>query len=449
MGDQQVDSLLKWAGELKAALTDFVLDAEGDLAIALEQFSAAQLSRSQQQDMHRRSLVVDRFLTEGTVNDTTPIDLFIQEHPDLSESDRALLQSWHRSFVGLFEILQILNDGFEVMNWTTAKHYVVKPTDSTKLAAMSRLKVGEIVLTQIAPVGEGVWMIFSPWTALGKLGKPKLAVAIGNFKQNYRQHLYSDAPDLLEEAWRSVERYNQDFVDFFGSDEVTLSGYQLGKRLTEFQEHLTQKQLAAAGYDNPGSLQELAEQAGASQEDVAAAAEALGADAETVGKLFEKGSKTKMVAPKVELPPDLKHAEQVTALTHPRWGQMFLPTYTQFQQLLQAEDWTTVPNAEKLVRQYLEQPEINSFVWQRLAQQYPSQLEAILQTVLNRPDFKLEQDLDALLLQQNKPLKPELPDIASAPLHLHNLFQEAVAEVSKEKSKGKSKPQKVGFGFRR
>ncbi|MGC8711204.1 MAG: hypothetical protein ACP5RH_02325 [Leptodesmis sp.] len=111
---------------------------------------------------------------------------------------------------------------------------------------------------------------------------------------------------------------------------------------------------------------------------MAAAAAALGGDTETVGKLFEAGSKTKTVAPKVELPPDLKHAEQVTALTHPRWGQMFLPTYTQFQQLLQAEDWTTIPNAEKLVRQYLEQPEINSFIWQRLAQQYPSQLEAIL-----------------------------------------------------------------------
>lgn len=444
-----MDSLLKRAGELKAALTDFVLDAEGDLAIALEQFSATQLSRSQQQDMHRRSLVVDRFLTEGTVNDTTPIALFIQEHPNLSDQDRTLLQSWQRSFVGLFEILQILDDGFEMMNWTTAKHYSVKPTDSAKLEAMNRLKVGEIILAQIAPVTEEFWMVFSPWMALGKLGKPKLAVAIGNFKQNYRQHLYSDAPDLLEEAWRSVERYNQDFVDFFGSDEVTLSGYQLGKRLTEFQEHLTQKQLTAAGYQNSTSLEELVEQAGASQEDVAAAAEALGADAETVGKLFEKGSKTKMVAPKVELPPHLKHAEHVTALTHPRWGQMFLPTYSQFQQLLEAEDWTTIPQAEKLVRQYLEQPEINSFVWQRLAQRYPSQLETILQTVLNRPDFKLERDLDALLLQQNKPLQPELPDIASAPLHLHNLFQEAVAEVSKDKSKGKSKNQKVGFGFRR
>lgn len=443
-----MNSLLKRAGELKAALTDFVLDAEGDLAISLEQFSAAQLSRSQQQDMHRRSLVVDRFLTEGTVNDTTPIALFVQQHPDLSDSDRDLMQSWHRSFVGLFEILQILDDGFELMNWTTAKHYVVKPTEPKKLEAMSRLKVGEIILAQIAPVNGEIWMFFSPWTALGKLGKPKLAVAIGNFKQNYRQHLYSDAPDLLEEAWRSVERYNQDFVDFFGSDEVTLSGYHLGKRLTEFQEHLTQKQLAAAGYQNPASLEELVEQAGATQEDVAAAAEALGADAETVGKLFEKGNKTKMVAPKVELPPHLKQAEHVTALTHPRWGQMFLPTYTQFQQLLEAEDWTTIPQADKLIRQYLEQPEINSFIWQRLAQQYPSQLESILRTVLDWSDFKLERDLEELLQRQNKPLKPELPDIASAPLHLHNLFQEAVAEVSKDKSKGKPKKQKVGFGFR-
>jgi len=45
-----------------------------------------------------------------------------------------------------------------------------------------------------------------------------------------------------------------------------------------------------------------------------------------------------MVMPKVDLPAELRKAERVTALSHPRWGQMFLATYSQFKILLEAED---------------------------------------------------------------------------------------------------------------
>ncbi|HBE32904.1 MAG TPA: hypothetical protein DD990_16705, partial [Cyanobacteria bacterium UBA11368] len=147
------------------------------------------------------------------------------------------------------------------------------------------------------------------------------------------------------------------------------------------------------------------------------------------------------------LPENLKKAEQVTVLTHPRWGQMLLPTYSKFKEMLEVEDWQSVSNAEKLVRNYLEDTAINAFIWHQLAAQYPSQLEKVLQAVLNRQNFNIENDLDALLQEYNKPLEPELPEIASVPMHLHNLFEEAVAEVNKSKSKGKGQ-KKAGKGFK-
>lgn len=434
---------LQRAGELKQALTDFVLDAEGELAVALETFSAEQLSRSQQQDMNQRSLVVDRFLIEGTVGDKTPIQLFLDEEADLSKSDRQLVQSWSQAFVGLFEIVQILPDGFELMNWTTAKRYTVKPSETKALAAMARLKVGEIILTEIAPIDDITWMFFSPWTSLGKLGKPKLSVAIGNFKQNYKHHLYSDAPELLEEAWNSVEQYHQSFIDFFGSDEVTLSGYELSKKLAELQAKTTQAQMDAAGIDASKSLKEMAAEAGTSTEELAEAAEAMGMDAKAATQLLEKKGAMKMAPTQVELPPHLKNAEQVTALTHPRWGQLFLPTYSRFKAMLEQE--AIAPDAEKLVNHFLGNAETNRFVWQRLAAAYPTQLEIILQATLARPDFQLQTDLDQLLTEHGKVLEPDLPEIASVPIHLHTLFQDALMEIKKEKPKGK-KSQKVGFG---
>ncbi|QMS87554.1 hypothetical protein HUN01_08165 [Nostoc edaphicum CCNP1411] len=441
-----MDVILERSHQLKQALVDFVLDAEGELAKALETYAAAQ-SRRGSGDSTQQDLIIDSFLTAGKVGEKSPLELFIESHPDLEESDRNLINSWHHSFIGLFAITNLLPDGFELMNWLTDKRYIVKPNNTQTLQAISRLKVGEILLTRISPVTDSYWMLSGPYTIMGKLGKPKLAVAIGNFKENYKSNLYSDAPDLLEEAWHSVEQYHQQFVDFFGTDEITLSGYHLNKKIAEFQEVITEKTFAAAGIDTSKSLTEVAEAAGITDEEIKAAAQEFGADSNAVSQMFNsKSSNSKMVMPKVDLPAELKKAEQVTALSHPRWGQMFLPTYSKVQAILSAEDWQSVQGAEKLVRYYLEDKSINAFIWHRLAQQYPTQLENVLQTFLQRPEFRLESDLDRLLQEFHKPLEPELPDIASVPIHLHNLFQEALGEVNKTKPKGKGQ-QKLAKGF--
>jgi len=422
------------------------MEAEGELAESLETY-AAQKSRAERQDIAQRDLIIDTFLTEGKVGDKETLDIFLENQPDLSPSDRNLVSNWRRSFIALFAVIQVLPDGFELMNWLTAKHYIVKPNNPLTLEEMARFKEGEILLSRIAPITDTYWMFSGPCIPMGRLGKPKLAVAIGNFKDNYKNALYSDAPELLELAWQSVEQYHQDFLEFFGSDEVTLPGYQLNKKIEEFQEILTKRRFAAAGIDENKSLSELAEEAGMTQEEMKAAAEEAGADSKEIAQMFDSKNPTKMVTPKVELPASLKKAEQLTALTHPRWGQIFLPTYSRFKAMLEAEDWQNIEGAEKLVRQYLEDPAINVFIWHRLAKAYPNQLEKLLQTVLQRPEFKIS-DLDALLEEYNKPLEPYLPEIASVPLHLHNLFQEALAEVNKSKPKGKGK-KKLGMGFQR
>ena len=439
-----VDALVSRSHELKQALVDFVLDAEGELAEALEIYAVAQ-SRPGQQDRVYQDLIIDSFLSEGKVGDKTPIDLFLEENPDLSQSDRELINRWRNAFIGLFVVTQSLSDEFQLMNWLTAKQYNVKAND-TQLESMTRFKQGEILLTRIAPVSDTYWTFSGPYIPMGKLGKPKLAVAIGNFKENYKNALYSDAPKLLEQAWQSVEQYHHEFLEFFGSDEVTMPGYQLNKKIAEFQEVMTQRRLAAAGIDPSKSLAEVVQEAGIGEEEIKTAAEEVGADSNTIAQLVESKSSTKMVMPKVDLPAELKKAEQVTTLTHPRWGQMFIPTYSQFKSLLEAEDWQSIEGGEKLVRYYLENPAINAFVWQRLARQYPTQLEKILQAILIRPEFQLSRDLKALLGEFNKLTEPELPEIASVPQHLHDLFQAAVAEINKSKSKSKS-TKKTGMGF--
>nr|WP_293352878.1 MULTISPECIES: hypothetical protein [unclassified Microcoleus] len=443
-----MDAMLERAWTLKQNLIDFVLDAEGELAVALEAFAAIR-STGERYDIAQQNQVIDSFTVEGKVGNKTPIDLFVETQPDLTEIEIGLLKSWgQKSFTGLFEITKISPDSLELMNWLTAKHYSVKPNSANFLPEMSRFKLGEILRARIAPLTDDWWILSGPPIVMGKLGKPKLAVAIGNFKQNYKNNLYSDAPELLEQAWKSVEQYHDDFTEFFGSDEVTLSGYHLNKQLAEFQEVMTKKRLADIGIDRSKSLADIVEDAGIDPEEIKAVAiAAAGADANAVEVAIDSNASSKMVTPKVELPDRFKKAEKVTALSHSRWGQTFLSNYSQFTEMLAAEDFSTIPGYDKLLRSYLEDPAINAWIWRRLAKVNPAKLQQILQTVLQRTDFQIDRDLEPLLQEFKKPLEPELPEIASVPLHLHNLFQEALGEVHKSKSKPQDK-KKSSKGFK-
>ena len=62
-----MDAILARSRELQTALNDFVLDADGELAAALETF-AAELSRAEGQRYdasYERNYMIDAFITEG------------------------------------------------------------------------------------------------------------------------------------------------------------------------------------------------------------------------------------------------------------------------------------------------------------------------------------------------------------------------------------------------
>lgn len=439
------DPLYCRAGILWSAIVEFVQTAEGDVASALESFTAQQLIRNPQLDPGQRKLIVDRFAIEGEVAGQPVLDLFLASRSDLTAADRQLIESWRRSFVGLMAIVQVFPNGLEVMNWLSAKHYRIQFPDAAAQAAMTRLKVGDLIIAQLSPIVDIDWAILAPWIALGRLGRPKLAVAVGAFRQNYPHYLYSDAPELLAAAWESVATYHDRFVEFFGTDEITLSGTELRQRLGEFQHWLAERQMDAAGIDRSKSLTEIASDAGVSAEELAALNDTLGlSEAKTPQQQTTEIGKM-MVSPQVELPAQLQQAAAVTALSHEYWGQMFLAEYPRLQALLASTQPFSAADLNFL-HKCLSDRQINTFVWRRLAARFPRQLESALAQLTNRPDFNIHNDLDLLLTKFNKFLEPDLPDLASVPQHLHELFQSAVLEVSKDKAKPKSQPKKTGFG---
>ena len=427
---------------LKEKLVDFVYDAEGDIATALESY-AAKRSKTNSYGSKQQAISTDLFIVSEKINEKSVLELYQQQANPTSE-ETALLNRWHKSFIGLFEIEAIDGDRYRLMNWLTAKTYTVYAHQDIPEKERSRWQPGEIILTIIAPFDDANWFFFSDRVIKGQLSQPKLAVAVGEFRDNFPEHLYADAPELLNQAWESVKIYHDEFVNYFGSDRIVESGYQLNKQIQELQQQMSKQRLAEAGIDDEKSLSQMLAESGASEEEFAENAANLGADAEAVAKIIKNKDKLSMVTPKVDLPPDIKQAETVTVFSHPKWGQMFLPTYSKFGELLTQQDEESEKTALKYLQKYLTMPEANYYVWQQLSTEYPEAISKLLQQHTNRPDFDLNRDLEPLLEEQGKPATPQLPSIASVPIHLNNLFETALAQVQKSKSKKKKKAKK-GF----
>ena len=431
------------AVQLKQPLLDFVYDAEGDLAIALETY-AAEKGKKNSYGIKQQNLTIDLFLSDGKIKDKTPLVLYLEFTTDLNSQEQEIIQQWQHNFIGLFEIKAIDNGCYHLLNWLTAKTYKVWQHSAISDKETKRWQPGEIILTILAPVNSKEWFFFSDRILKGRLSKPKLAVAIGEFRDHYPDFLYADAPELLAQAWESVAVYHQEFVAYLGSDSLTLPGYKLNQKIGELQQKMSQQKLAEAGMDTDKSLSEILSESGTDEAEFSQTASDLGVDTKVVDKIIQNKNKLSMIAPKVDLPPDVKQAESVTVFSHPKWGQMFLPKFTNFMDFLASGNLEDNEVSNSYVRKYLELPAANYYIWQKLIEKYPQAIKKILQNYTNKNNFNLERNLDDLLLEYNKPSNPELPAIASVPIHLNNLFEEAVAQVQKTKSKSKKKKKK-GF----
>ncbi len=443
-----MEDTIKEAIRLQQALVDFVYDAEDDVAVALEEY-AAEKGKSNSYGIKQQNLTINLFITNGKVNNKTPLEIFLNSTKNLSSEEKNLVEQWKDNLIGLFEIKAIEDNYYQLMNWLTAKTYKVYRHAQMPEKETQRWQLGDIILSIIAPIknkaSQREWFFFSDRIIKGKLSQPKLAVAIGEFRNNYPNFLYADAPDLLDEAWNSVAVYHDEFVAYLGSDRLTLPGYKLNQKIAELQKKMSNQKLKDAGIDSDKSLSEILAQSGTDEAEFAQTAEDIGVDTKTIEKIVTNKTKLSMVTPKVDLPPEIREAESVTVFSHPKWGQIFLPNFNKFIDLLASNTSETEnENSSSLVRKYLEKPEANYYVWQQLKQQYPESIEGMLQEYTQDNNFDLDRDLDSLLLKYNKSSTPELPAIASVPIHLNNLFESAVAQVQKTRSKKKTKKKK-GF----
>ena len=110
--------------QLKNTLVNFIYDAEGEIAVALETY-AAEKGKKNTYGIKQQNLTTDLFITVGMIDDKTPLEIFLEHTKDLDPQDIELIKLWQNNFIGLFEIQAIYDNYYQLMNWLTAKTYKV------------------------------------------------------------------------------------------------------------------------------------------------------------------------------------------------------------------------------------------------------------------------------------------------------------------------------------
>ncbi len=101
--------------------------------------------------------LIDHFILQRPLSDgRTVVEVFVAEHPQLSETDREMLLGWRQVVEGIFEVREREEDAIVTVNLADELIYRIRANSGP--AALAPMRPGEFVASRIVPLG-GDWML--------------------------------------------------------------------------------------------------------------------------------------------------------------------------------------------------------------------------------------------------------------------------------------------------
>ena len=101
--------------------------------------------------------MVDHFILQQPLTDgRTVAEVFAAEHPDLTDDDRQVLQSWREVVAGVFEIREQAGDSITATILGDDRTYRIRANAGP--AALAPMRPGCFMTARIVPVGDD-WML--------------------------------------------------------------------------------------------------------------------------------------------------------------------------------------------------------------------------------------------------------------------------------------------------
>jgi hypothetical protein len=288
------------------------------------------------------------------------IERFLDARDDLSTDDQDILSEWTDSLNSVFEI--------RGLNKNLLRLTELDSGDEVNVATLMPLKEtpfkrGQFIAARLLPLADQ--FVFSGLQFI----LPDRESAMEALE--VRRALDAlDSPEAIENAQR--EQCSA-FCELFGCEEMTVPSNELNSTLQKFQHYIfAERRDPASG--------------------------------RTAAERFQEEFGRELLLPEMPpLPEALADAGAVTILCDEFDGIVLLPDYDRFRRVFEsASPDKTVPDWQELLWRYIKDPDIPIVAFERVAEQNPKQLEAVIRKLTGKKRFSLEH-LYALLIHYKQP----------------------------------------------
>jgi len=358
-------SLIHRAIRLKQQLVDFGRKNFGEAYLQAQ----AQLYPAQTELSEDERLAFDTwFVLEHLLpNHRTVLSHFLEVWED--GADLVIAEQWHMVIQGIFQVRQILaHNHFELFNLVNEVSYTVASNPDSPLP----LEKGEYIAARILPFQDH-HLFVGTIDRLPTRKKNELYELVAEIQLQNPRMAFIDNKDRIEQAYRIQLDEYQDFVSFFGSDEVILNGTELPEKMREFYHYRY--------------FQKRSQETGA-----------------TIARAFQEKYHQLPPSPSFDFLPDLESQENLGLIYDKTEGMVFLLHYGRLREIFSRTDFKKIKNWRQVVQGYLEDPAISSLPFKRLGKEFPENTQAVFKALLKRKAFSIEDDLP-FLIRHYKPME--------------------------------------------
>lgn len=369
--------LVERSGDLKAALVAY--GEARRFARHLDRALDRYLPGGVAADDAELANAVDRFLLQYELPDgKTVVELFVEEHLDLTDEERTLLLGWRDVVEGIFQIDRREGQALVLTNLVDDLTYRARSNRGP--AAIQTMRVGSFLITRLVPIEEE-WLLSGISSIYPAAYRDDIYRAAANLALQNPALVFRN-PEKLEQAWTLQREERRSFVDFFGTDLVVLPGSGIEERMRAYMRFRTHDVRDENGKSAADRGREL-----------------YGAEPPEID---------------FRLPAEMTEAETVGVLYDAVEGMLFLRNFGLLEAAFADPELASRGRHREAMFGHLKDPALSPLPFRRLAERDPERASRLFALLLKRPNFSWDRDSDALF-RQYKPdyfARPPLPGVA-------------------------------------
>lgn len=300
------------------------------------------------------------FIFEKTFNeDENALDIFYKTLDN--EYEKSIIKDWKNFVFSIFKIKKADEKNYVLLNMCSNQKYCVN-----KNSIKENLNINSYIIARLLPIDKDLYIFSNEIYILDIDKNDHIYNIVAQFELDYPQSAFLDNKNKIESSFRIQAMEYEDFVEFFGNDEIIIKGSEISHRLQEFYHYrYFQKKDKETG--------------------------------KTIAKIFREKYGVHPELPVINFPHEVTQLEEVGIVYDLVEGLNLFPWYGIFCEIFRNSDFKDIPGYKECVVEYLKSDSISTLPFKKAVRKYPQNFSNVFKDILNRKRFNIPDDFNKLM----------------------------------------------------